>query len=295
MRAQYQSDYDFVKKLDYQLVLSNPILDIAAQSWEKERYEASKVCYKFMRVVDDLVDDAKASGKSPELGGLKAVNRALQSQLLQIRERFHIPLWPWQKFSESMAYDMKHEGFKDFPTFIRYCKGAAVAPAAIFLHFCGVNKKKEGYEVPEFDIKKTAEPAALFCYLVHIVRDFQKDQNKNLNYFADSIMKENDIDKQTLKDIASGGEITPGFRGLMAEYYDLAEYYKRKTRRSMEKIYPYLEAPYQLSIELIYGLYSQIFERIDVKNGLFTAAELNPTPEEVKKRVELIVSDFSVC
>jgi hypothetical protein len=46
-----------------------------------------------------------------------------------------------------------------------------------------------------------------------------------------------------------------------------------------------MEPRYQLSLEIIFSLYLMVFERIDVENGSFTSFELNPTPEETKKRV----------
>jgi hypothetical protein len=35
-----------------------------------------------------------------------------------------------------------------------------------------------------------------------------------------------------------------------------------------------------------------VFEKIDIKNGNFSAEELNPTPAETKNRVFKIISDF---
>ena len=37
-------------------------------------------------------------------------------------------------------------------------------------------------------LRSAATPCAMFSYLVHIIRDFQKDQQNNLNYFADDVM-----------------------------------------------------------------------------------------------------------
>jgi hypothetical protein len=35
-----------------------------------------------------------------------------------------------------------------------------------------------------------------------------------------------------------------------------------------------------------------VFERIDINNGTFTSVELNPTPEEIKERVWLVIERF---
>lgn len=46
-----------------------------------------------------------------------------------------------------------------------------------------------------------------------------------------------------------------------------------------------MEPRYQLSLEIIFDLYLMVFERINVDKGSFTSLELNPTPEETRKRV----------
>jgi len=307
-KAQNANHFDFARKLIFQQVLPNPIMDIAARFWEDERYEAAKICYQSMRVVDDLVDDSKADRhgiseiEKQKLTAtindwVETINNAtlrdsVQKQLVETIKRFQIPLWPWQKFSKSMIYDVHHDGFRTFPIFLRYAEGAAVAPASIFVHLCGVVKENGRYRPSQFDIKKVARPAALFCYLVHIIRDFQIDQNNNLNYFANSLMTENGLNSLMLKEIAGGSEVNSGFRRLIKKYYTFAEYYRRKTRRAIDKISDCLEPRYKLSLEIVYSLYLLIFERINVLNGRFTTAELTPSLEEVKNRLNMTISSF---
>ena len=45
-----------------------------------------------------------------------------------------------------------------------------------------------------------------------------------------------------------------------------------------------LQPRYRLSLEMIYQLYLQIFERIDPQQGTFTGAELQPEPAEIDRR-----------
>lgn len=83
---------------------------------------------------------------------------------------------------------------------------------AIFDHHCGIKSVNSGYEVPVFDIKEAATPCAVFSYIVHIIRDFQKDQHNNLNYFADELLDKHRLNRRQLKLISFGGEIPQGFR-----------------------------------------------------------------------------------
>ncbi len=297
-----------LKKPDFHEILTNPILDTAARFWDDERYDAFKICYRSMRVVDDLVDNRKATGHRISkverrqftsilndlvgaIGGTIPYDSSAK-ELIETKARFLIPLWPWQRLSKSMIYDLHHDGFRTFPVFLRYSEGAAIAPASVFMHLCGVAKENGCYLTPQFDIRKAARPLALFAYLVHIIRDFQKDQNNNLNYLADALIAENGLNRQKLREVADGGKITPGFRKLMEQYYNFAEYYRRKARRMIDKTGVYLEQRYMISLEVIYNLYLQIFERIDLQRGGFTTAELSPSPEEVQSRVNLTISSF---
>jgi phytoene synthase len=302
-----------IKHLDFRQnnfdqILSNPILDIGARFWDEERYNAFKVCYRSMRVVDDLIDDRKVEGNefseiekrilsAKIMDWIEAVENktpidSFQEQFLKILARFQIPVWPWHRFAKSMIYDLNHHGFRTFPIFLEYAEGAAVAPGSVFMHLCGIIKENDHYIPPQFDIRKAARPLARFCYLVHIVRDFQKDQNNGLNYFADNLVSENGLNSTILRDIANGGENNPKFRKLMQQYYNFTEDYRSKARHMLDEIATYLEPRYLLSLEVIYSLYLQIFERIDVQNGKFTTIELIPSQKEIKDRINSTISSF---
>jgi phytoene/squalene synthetase len=256
-------EYALLSKLSYKELLTNPILDFAARTWEEDRYQGAQVCYSYMRIIDDLIDNRKADAVSlsesekEEFSDMvneciKAINdekpnELVKKELVETIKRFGIPLWPLQRFSRSMIYDIQHDGFETFNSFLKYTEGAAIG-------------------------------------------DFQKDQNNNLNYFAEDLVIKNGLDLEMLKEIANGGEIHSGFRNLIQEYYNYADHYRIKTRYMINKINPKLEPRYRDSFELIYNLYYQIFERIDVKNGEFTTKELNPSPNEVKERIDQTIN-----
>jgi len=298
--------FNFTEELDFRKVLKNPILDIAARLWEDERYEAFRTCYRSMRAIDDMVDGVKSQGATlseVEKGHLASrVNEwvqaieegqhddAYQRRLAEIMERFRIPLWPWRKLAESMIYDIYHNGFSTFQDFLTYSEGAAVAPGSVFTFLCGIRKVDGEYHPPLFDAREASRPTARYCYLIHILRDFQKDQNENLNYFSDDLMAEFGLNTSKLREIAAGGEVSAGLRSLMGRYVKLAEGYGRESRDALKKITPHLEPRYLLSFKLLHSLYDQILERVDVPNGSYTADELNPSPEEVDERIKDTIS-----
>ncbi|MGD2034135.1 MAG: squalene/phytoene synthase family protein [Bacteroidales bacterium] len=301
----YKSEINSViEKIDFDTIKDHPNILIAAGFWEEERYGAAKICYRFMRKIDDLIDDRKSIGSisveertifiSKVNNWINCLNELSSSDPFvdKVREticRFQIPAELFANFSRSMIYDITHNGFSTFDEFISYAEGASVAPAAVFVHLCCLNKSNGQYYPPEFHVTKVARPCALFSYLVHIIRDFQKDQKNNLNYFALDILKKNNLIPGDLKKIAHGARVTRKFRNVIREYYDQAEKYKQETLTTINEIKDQLEERYILSLNVIFDLYLQVFERIDIENGNFTAEELTPTFSEIKERV------LSIC
>jgi len=308
MNSQIEEYIRIYNSIDFGKIIDHPNILIAANFWEADRYQAARSAYKFMRTIDDLIDNHKAirRGIAPEERQkfmsdvndwlLKLINSGdhdpEKKDLLATIDKFVIPVWPLEAFAKSMIYDINHDGFPTIDSFLEYAQGASVAPASIFLHLSGIKKTNGGYRPPEFDVKEAATPAALFSYLVHIIRDFQKDQFNNLNYFADDIAAKHGLERKQLYDIAHGSPVTGGFRNMIREYVSLAEIYRIQTLESIYRIKPFLEERYLLGIEIIYDLYAMVFERIDADSGNFTSFELNPTPEETRKRVYATILRF---
>ena len=299
---------DTFYSIDFEKIIDHPNILVAAHFWDRERFQAAKNCYKFMRAIDDLIDNYKtehvtiAPGNRPQFEAdvyrwINSVmeapeNDPLQAELIQTVQKFCIPNWPLEAFAKSMIYDIYHDGFPTLYSFIDYAGGASVAPASIFVHLCGLKKQNGQYVPPVFDVKRVATPCAIFSYLVHIIRDFQKDHLNNLNYFPDDLIEKNGLDRAKLLQMAKGAPINRGFRELIRELYKVADLYRTETYQMIQEISPYLDARSQLSLEIIFTLYLMVFERIDIDNGKFTTKELNPTPHEIKERVWQTIMEF---
>lgn len=309
MNSQREEFLKIFNSIDFNKIIDHPNILIAAHFWEEERYNAAKACYKFLRLIDDLIDNHKAEKKfiAPEERQKFTVNvdqwlnmlavsggdDPLHKELLMTIKKFRIPEWALKDFARSMIYDINNDGFATLGAFIEYAGGASVAPASIFVHLAGLVKKNRRFSDPLFNVREAATPCAVFSYLVHIIRDFQKDQLNNLNYFADDLAAQHGLTRHDLKEIAWGHPVSNNFRSLINEYCFLADKYRLMTYRTIRKISPLLEPRYQLSLEIIFNLYLMVYERIDVKNGNFTSEELNPTPEETKNRVLKTIEKFS--
>jgi phytoene/squalene synthetase len=308
MSSQREEFLKIFDSIEFDKIIDHPNILIAARFWPHERYCAAKIFYKFMRKIDDMIDDYKASHKSiaesERDSFISKVNEwlnviikseecnPLQQEMINTIEKFRLPLWPMEDFARSMLYDINNDGFPTLDSFLEYSGGASVAPASVFVHLNGLSLQNGSYELPPFDVREAATPCAIFSYLVHIIRDFQKDQLNNLNYFADDMLRKHRLNRFDLKEIAFGHPVSDNFRRMIKDYYLLADQYRILTYEMLEKILP-LHAPrYQLSLKIIFNLYLMVFERIDIEKGNYKSAELNPTPEETRQRVYDTIVNF---
>jgi phytoene/squalene synthetase len=184
-----------------------------------------------------------------------------------------------------MVFDIHHNGFRTFDEFLDYAEGASNGPASVFVHLCCLQQKNGEYVGPDLVISDISRPCAIFSYLAHIVRDFRKDQLNNLNYFALDILEKYGLTPADLRRIAGTGEIPASFREVIREYKDLAEGYKIKTAEALKTLRGKLAPRYELSLEIIFHLYNQVYDRIDPDRGTFSAEELNPGPEDIRNSV----------
>jgi len=309
MDTSQQFYIDILNRIPIEKISDHPNILVAAGFWDEERYHAAKTCYAFMRKIDDLIDDYKARhqgiGEKEKAmflrkaeGWLSMVqsprrNSPFQKELISVIRKFNIPLWPMENFARSMVYDINNNGFPTIGSFIDYSEGATVSPSAIFVHLCGIRNKDGIWHDPLFNVREISRPCAIFSYLVHIIRDFQKDQMNNLSYFADDRITANGLTRSGMRLIAEGAPIPEGFRNLMKEYYDLADDYRKQTWQVLDQLKGLVEPRYYLSLLIIFNLYLMVFERINIEKGLFTASELNPGSREIYDRVYRTISNFN--
>jgi len=298
-----------INSIDFENIQKHPNILIAASFWDEKRYHAARVCYRFMRMIDDLIDDRKALGDEISCLEQEELSEKVNSwidclettpgddpfyqELIQTISTFNIPLQLFHNFAKSMLYDINHNGFSTLEDFMEYSEGASVAPASIFVHLCCLSEENNEYRIPDYDIVNVARPCAIFSYLVHIIRDFQEDQLNNLNYFANDILKRNNLLPSDLKEIANGAPVTESFRNVIEEYCEHARSYRDQTLHELQNLSTKLSDRYLLSLHMIFNLYDMVFDRIDIKNGSFTSKELNPTPQEIREKVLELASSWS--
>ena len=299
---------NIINSIAFEKIEKHPNILIAARFWDDRRFMAAKTCYRFMRMIDDHIDDRKALDEAISCLEKEVLTNKVNSwieclvsnpdndpmikELTETINTFHIPLRLFHNFARSMLFDIDHNGFNTLEEFIEYAEGASVAPASVFVHLACLSEQDGKFYPPDLDVIKVARPCAIFSYIVHIIRDFQVDQQSNLNYFALDILEKYGLQPSDLRDIAFGSPVSRPFRELIREYYDLALDYREQTLREIENLSGILSGRYLFSLHLIYQLYRMVFDRIDIENGTFTEKELNPTPQENRDRVLEVASNW---
>lgn len=84
---------------------------------------------------------------------------------------------PWDRLACAMQADVSEKPLADWDDFLQYCVGATIAPAEVFLYTlcCDVDKHGIYSADTDYDFQDLAHEMAIFCYLVHIMRDIAKD------------------------------------------------------------------------------------------------------------------------
>ncbi len=289
---------DIINGIAFNEIEKHPNILIAARFWDDRRFHAAKVCYKFMRMIDDHIDDRKAKDEAITCMEREVLTQKVNNwieclvmnpdqdplirELTDTIRTFHIPLQLFHNFAKSMLYDIDHNGFSTLDDFLDYAEGASVAPASVFVHLCCLKEENGQYLPPGIDVIDAARPCAIFSYIVHIIRDFQEDQQHNLNYFALDILERNSLLPSDLKELANGTPVPASFRNVIREYCQLAARYQEETLQEIRKLSGTLDTRDLFSLHLIYRLYKHVYDRIDVEKGQFTRQELNPTPHEIR-------------
>jgi phytoene/squalene synthetase len=291
---------------DIREIEKNPNILIAARLWENDRFEAARICYKFLRRIDDMVDDQKSKNLNisacERLAYTEQINEWIDclssnrgnapfiQEVVETIKKYNIPLHLFHTFAKSMIYDLNNEGFQTYEHFIAYAEGASVAPASIFVHLCCLDNGLENYTIPNMDLLETARPCAIFSYLVHIIRDFEQDYKENLVYLANDQMERFNVTQKDLFNAAYGIDVSDGFRKLISQYCLFAEGQRLKTLAIIEQVTPHLSPQYLASLQVIYSLYNLVYQKINPAEGTFLKEELNPSPEEIYEKLIKVAS-----
>jgi len=172
------------------------------------KYRLFAATYAAMRVIDDAVDVAFLS-RPPEArretraAALALIDRWLAqveaaageafvpdessfepvvfTALNRFLGRSAIGLDPWRRLAASLRRDAEERPLETWEDFLSYGEGACVSPGAIFVYILGCETAEGGRTTLSLPlpVDAYARDMAIFCYLVHIVRDLREDAERN--------------------------------------------------------------------------------------------------------------------
>lgn len=184
--------------------------------------------YATMRLVDDVVDeqflvggnrsenlvkavlaqveqwrrqacDAAVGGFYPEKGSYEPL---VFTALNQTAGKSNLGDWPWNALADSMKMDIAEHQLETWEDFLTYSEGATVAPATVFVYILASRFQKGSYHTPEpiSFYREKVRDMAIFCYVVHILRDLARDvaRSKQLVTIPNEIMALAGLDKELL-------------------------------------------------------------------------------------------------
>jgi len=137
--------------------------------------------------------------------------------------------------------------------------------------------------------------AAKVCYKVMRHIDDLIDNYKTAHpVISKAEQKQLTIDVESWLETLKNGsnEAFPSRETFKIPVWPMEAFAKSMSYDISQEIQPYLCSRSQLSLDIIFNLYLMVYERIDASNSNFTAEGLNPTAEEVKKRVHETILAF---
>ena len=75
-----------LNNIDFENIDKHPNILIAARIWDDDRYHAARVCYKFMRMIDDLIDNELSSLSEAQISAARRAEGLVELQLVQTEQ-----------------------------------------------------------------------------------------------------------------------------------------------------------------------------------------------------------------
>ena len=167
----------------------------------------------------------------------------------------------WQELAGALKMDILEKTMRTWTELINYCEGATVSPASIYIYISASSyNPSEGYT---YNLKKRpryyAKNLAIYCYIVHILRDLAKDAegSTRLITIPDDVLKEANLTRKTIKSaIVNKSQKILKLTQILSEK---AVYYKEKGHEAIEELYPVIGNREALALKGLIGVYDKLF------------------------------------
>lgn len=239
--------------------------------------------YAAMRVIDDAVDEGflklpplqREAGRAAMAAEVEAWRRqtaeaAAEGPLLAtVAAGFRATVGcsdlgpgPWNGLAAAMTEDVAEADMPDWPAFERYADGATVAPATVFIYLLSCRYQDGHYrsDLPQV-AGYYASDLAVFCYLVHILRDLAKDAGARgrLVTIPRQTLAEFGLDRDTLADALAAGDLR-ALDGLAAALLARADAHRRLGRARQAELALHLDTRERLALEGLIRVYEGLHD-----------------------------------
>jgi len=255
----------------------------ASQILKTPKREFFYATYAAMRIIDDVIDekflklDAKSQNKL-KTSFEKKLSRWLQ-QVLHL-EIVDGPLSPgiihglkytigrsdltksvWRDLAASLAMDINGTDMHSWDDFLNYCKGATIAPASIYIYLLAANHTKEKhfeYQMPH-ELSYYARDLAIYCYIVHIIRDLIKDATASprLITIPNELLFKNGLSRSTLSSSLKNKD--PAIVNLANDLIRIAEPFYRNGHEVLFELNSLLGFSEKAALNKLIGVYDKLY------------------------------------
>ncbi len=182
---------------------SNANFIYAARILPRPRRDFFYTSYAVMRIIDDIIDEeflqltvAERNRRRPDFSknldlwleqviGRDTSPGPIDTEILaafrHIIGQSDLTNQVWRDLSKALRMDVSEIEMETWDQFLRYCDGATVAPASIYIYLSAATYDDDEifrYKLPN-TVKYYAQDLAIFCYIVHIIRDLAKDSERS--------------------------------------------------------------------------------------------------------------------
>ena len=246
-----------------------------------ERRAGIYAAYAFSRRADDSVDEGGSD--AGRVAAVAALRRDLDAcvagtppaddpvlvALTDTIARFSIPRRHLDALVDGVEMDIAISRYRDFATLKGYCDRVAGAVGLVSLHIFG-------FRDPE--APRLAGDLGVAMQIVNIMRDVAEDAARDRIYLPADEMAAHGVSEDDL----TAGNLTPGFRNLMADQGSRARDYFR----SGERLLPLLDRRSRMCVAMLAGLYLEILTTIEQRDhDIFTGRVALPASRKLRLMV----------
>lgn len=258
---------------------ASPLVRAAGLLRCPERRALFDCTYAAMRIVDDAVD---AAPRLPRRAVAARVDRWLTQAVAAMRGRFRpqpdsyepalfaaldrygggstIGPTPWRRLARALQTDVAGRKLATWRDFMTYAEGASVAPAGIFIYIigCEVGRgSRTRLRLPR-PPAAYARDLALFCYLVHMLRDLAPDVRAGLTTLPASLLVHTRLDSGRLARAVRTHD-APALLPLAGALLDKAARFRRRAAETLRPLEPRLDADAKAALASVRARYEATY------------------------------------